>query len=384
MVAPMRVAIDCRYIRERPSGIGAYVHGIVSRMPELAPDAHFRLWKSPLATGPLSTARNTTEVEIHPKANSLPTTMFPARLDVLKDVDLFHQPSNVMGRGIPCPSVVTIHDLMWLRRPALCAGLSPVTPFQYAYFRDGITRALREARRLICISQATADDVVAMAPLARERVRVIHHGIEPLFAPPKDRAQAESEGRKIVGFDEPYFLVVGQNSPSKYHRGVLEAFAQAACKSCVRLVLLQRLYAKGQWWVMGTDRLDRVAERLSLGDRVVSLPRLSNEDVVRLLQGALALVQFSKFEGFGMPLLEAMACGTPAIASDIAPLREVSGGAAVHVPLEIDNLTRALDRVASTPALCAELSARGIERSRDFRWERAAEQTLEVYREACA
>lgn len=378
----MRVAIDCRYIRERPSGIGSYVHALVSRIPTLAPESTFQLWKSPLASGPLATGDNVTEPVVQAPANSLRTTMMPTRLAPLDDVDVFHQTFNLMGRSLPCRSVVTIHDLMWLRRPELCEGLSVLTPFQYAFYRDGILRALHEAERLICISQATADDVVALHPAAAKRVRVIHHGVESAFYPPESRDRAEATGRGLMGADEPYFVVIGQNSPSKYHRGVLEAFAAAQCRTRVRLVMLQRLYAGGRWWVLGSDRLDSVASRLSLGDRVVWLSTLSNPEVLQLLRGAHALIQFSKFEGFGMPVLEALACGTPVIASDIAPLREVSGGAALHVPLQPAALAAAMDRIASEPQLRQELSLRGIERSKAFSWDRAAEQTLEVYREA--
>ena len=123
---------------------------------------------------------------------------------------------------------------------------------------------------------------------------------------------------------------------------------------------------------------------LGIDDRVKFLPRLDDSQLLALFQSALALVQYSRFEGFGMPAVEALACGTPVIASEIAPLVEVLGGAAVHVPLEQRELTKALERIAGEPTLRAELSAQGLERSKAFDWDRSAARHLEVYREAAA
>jgi glycosyltransferase involved in cell wall biosynthesis len=162
---------------------------------------------------------------------------------------------------------------------------------------------------------------------------------------------------------------------------VLKAFARANLSKHTRIVFLQRLFAKGRWHALGVERIDRLAASLSVADRVVWLPSVSQADLVRLYQGALALVQFSRFEGFGFPTLEALACGTPVIASDIPPLREVSGGAALHVPLEIASLAGAMERIATSKSLAAELSGRGVERAKDFSWDRAVAQHLEVYRE---
>ena len=114
------------------------------------------------------------------------------------------------------------------------------------------------------------------------------------------------------------------------------------------------------------------------------LPAVGGPELVELFQGALALIQFSRLEGFGMPALEAMACGTPVVASDIAPLVEVLGGAALHVPLQAAALAAALRRIVEEDGLRAELSARGVERAAGFSWDRCAAGHLEVYREAAA
>ena len=351
----MRVAIDCRYVRERPSGIGAYVQALVDRVPSLARHDRFDLWVDPRARRPLSTSLNVREHVVRAPPNGLRTLTAPARLADLGGTDVLHAPFNILGRGVPCATVVTVHDLMWLDAPALAENPSALTPLKAAFYRDGILRALREATRLVAISRATADAIGCYAPEARDKTEVIPHGIESCFVPPADREAADHDARALLGIDGPYLLVVGQNTPSKNHDAVRAAFVAADLDPRVRLVMLQRLY-----------------RREHADPRVVYPERLAHGELLRVLQGATALVQFSRYEGFGMPALEALACGTPVVASDIAPLVEVLGGAAVHVPLRVPDLSRALERVVRDAALRADLSARGVERARAFSWDRCA------------
>lgn len=371
-----RISIDCRYIRERPSGIGAYVRALVDRLPALAPDDTLHLWASPRADGPLSTAPNVRQTIVSAGANSLPTLLWPTRLVDLADIDVLHAPFNILGRGLRCATVVTLHDLIWLLTPTASEGLSWVTPALAWFYRDGILRTLREATRIIAISQATADAVSLVAPEARSRVRVIHHGVEARFAPPASRDEARSRAAEHLGSEAPFFLVVGQNAPYKNHEGILEGYAASGLAPRVKLVFLQRLYAGA--------RLPTRARELGVADSVLFRSGLREADVIGLLQSALALVQFSRFEGFGMPVLEAMACGTPVIASDIPPLVEILGKSGLIVPLDRAALGRAMARLASEPALARELSSQGLERAYAFSWDRSASQHLDVYREAAA
>jgi glycosyltransferase involved in cell wall biosynthesis len=378
----LNISIDCRYVRERPSGIGAYVRALVDRLPLLDPTSRFHLWVDPRAPRPLSPEENVRESIVRAPANSLSTLLAPSRLVDLDDIDVLHEPFNLLGRGIRCATVVTVHDLMWLESPADSEGLSLGTPFKAAFYSDGIRRALREATRLATISHATADVIRRLAPRAASRVRVIPHGVEPRFHPPADRDLAAARSAERLGIRGRYLLVVGQNAPSKNHRMVLDAFAAADLPRDVHLVVLQRLYRGRRFGVLGAPSLAERARDLRIRDRVVFPDRLDDDALVELVQGAIALVQFSKYEGFGMPGLEALACGTPVIASSIPPLLEVLGTAAVHLPLRGSELARALERVTRDRGLARELSARGPERARKFSWDRSAQLHLELYREA--
>lgn len=379
-----RIVIDGRYLVGRPSGIGAYVKALIDHAPALTPGFEYELWLKEGAPSAGVSSAAVTERFVPAAPNSLPTLLWPDRLADLSTADVFHATFNILGRGIPCPVVTTIHDIMWLMKPHLCEGISPALPFLTAFYGAGILQAIHRSTRVIAISQATADTIVQRFPSVAPRLRVIHHGIEPRFRPAADEAARHAATRQFVGEGQSYLLVIGQNTPSKNHAAVLEAFAAAGLPSHVRLVLLQRLYQRGRWGTLRAPELLRLARRLGIADRVQFLERVPDEDVVRLYQGALALVQFSRFEGFGMPALEACASGTPVIASDIAPLVEVLGGAAVHASLEGPGLAHAMKRIASEPSLRRELSERGLERASGFSWTKCAAAHAAVYQEAAA
>jgi glycosyltransferase involved in cell wall biosynthesis len=368
------ISIDCRYIRERPSGIGAYVRALLDRLPAIAPADRFHLWVDPRARRPLTPFPSVREAVVRAPANSLPTLLWPSRLVDLGGADVLHAPFNILGRGVRCATVVTVHDLIWILSPTAAEGLSLATPFQAAFYRDGIWRALRRATRVVTISKATADSILFVAPEARRRLCVIPHGVDARFRPPETLARAQGDAARILGTEAPYFLVVGQNAPFKNHEQILEAFAASGLGAKVKLVLLQRLYSG--------ERLKKRVIELGIEGSTIWLQSATEDQVVTLLQGALALVQFSRFEGFGMPAAEAMACGTPVIASAIPALVEVLGGAGIHVDLSPSELARALRRIAGEPGLRAELSGLGLERARELSWDRSARAHLEAYHAA--
>ncbi len=372
----MRVSIDCRYLRERPSGIGAYVQALVDRLPARARDVQFHFWASPMASRPLSREPNVEETVVAVEANHVPTLAWPSLLLPIDDADVVHMPYNVLGRGIRASTVVTVHDLMWLLTPSRCEASAWRRAYQTPFYRAGIRMALRHATRIVAISRATADAIVRAHPAALGRVRVIHHGVEARYAPASDEGEARAVCER-AGVSGPFFLAMGQNAPYKNHAAVLEAFAAARLPEDVRLVFVQRLSPRGE--------LALRARQLGLGERVVWVSAAGPDLALALLQSALGLVQFSLEEGFGMPALEAMACGTPVIVSDTPALTEVVERAGLRVALgEAGALSRAMSRLAREPSLRAELRGLGLERARAFDWDACALQHLEVYREAAA
>lgn len=374
----MKVAVDCRYICQRPSGIGAYVRALVQRVPALAPDISFVFWRHPTAPGnQLSTASNVTEHASFSNPNEPFSLIFPNIFGPTQG-DVFHSPHNILGRGIGAraSAVTTIHDLMWVNTPEFCDDFAPRRAIRAPFFQAGIHLALNHSSRILTVSQASADSIVQYDKSAHGRVVVTHNAADPWFKPTEDRSAAAAEAAKLIGSDAPFFLLVGQNAPSKGHALAIIAFAQVAGPRD-RLVLVQRLFSgKG---------LDKLARKLGIRDRLVVLPALKQESLVTLLHSARALLQPSYAEGFGMPALEAMASGCPVITSDIPPLVEVVGGAGLHFKSgSAEDLGQAMRKLMDSANFTEELRLRGLERAKAFSWDTTAKTTVEVYREAAA
>lgn len=362
----IHVMLDARYVREKPSGIGSYVKALVERLPALAPNDRFTFWRHRRAPGPLSNAPNVTEVVVRTGPNSPWSALWPTHDASFDGVDVFHNPHNLLLRGIPCASVVTIHDLMALEHPRMHLPTVERLSKSY-YYPQAIRRALREATCLIAPSRATGDRIRALYPAAADRLTITPEAADSIFRPPNDLADAARRAAELIGCDAPYLLVVGANTPSKRHDLALAAFT-ASVPAPWQLVLVQRRKA-----------------RAKAMERVVWLEAVKLEDVVVLMQAAGALVQPSLYEGFGLPVLEAMACGCPVLASDIPPFREVTAGAALLVPPnELVPLEAALREIVESPALRESLGQQGPARAQDFSWDRCAEQTLAVYHAAAA
>jgi glycosyltransferase involved in cell wall biosynthesis len=369
-----RFVIDARYVRSRPSGIGMCVAALIARLPALAPEARFHLWTHPECPAPVS-APNVTTTVVPAPADGLRTLLVPSTLGALSATDVVHFPFSLLGRGLPCKSVVTIHDLMWLEHAAEVDGRPLMRRLRETFYQAGMRYALRHATRLIAVSRATADRIHAVSPESSARVRVIHNAAGPAFVAPGNLNASLRLAAQLIGSDAPYYLVIGKNEPYKDHQLVLQAFAREA-RPGELLVLVQRTRTGAG--------LSRLASSLGIADRLRWLPTLSEPELVAVVQSARALLQPSLVEGFGIPVLEAMAAGCPVIASDTPALVEVLGGAGLHAAVgDAAGLAAAINKLRSG-SLREELRARGFERARDFSWDVAAQQTLEVYREASA
>jgi glycosyltransferase involved in cell wall biosynthesis len=316
-------------------------------------------------------------VRVHPVqggVNEPSTLLWPTRLGP-SAADVFHSPHNILGRGFRCATVVTVHDVMWIEEPHLADGSRASRWVRSSFFRRGILHALDHATRIVTVSNASRDAIVRLRPALRHRVVVTYNAAGPEFVPPADASGAQHRAAVVSGSPAPYFLLVGQHAPSKGHGLALEAFAPLA--SSHRLVVVHRTGPRGT--------LARRARQLGIASRVTFLEVVDQADLIALFQSATALLQPSLAEGFGLPALEAMACGCPVIASDIAPLREVVGDAGLFgTKGDAAALARALGRLVDDSVLRSELGARGLARAAMFSWDECARDTLEVYREAAA
>lgn len=370
----MRVAVDVRYVRRKPAGIGSYVLAIATRMPARAADIEFTYFAHPEFQNAFGAHSNLKVVAAAGDPQG-PVTMFaPSRLFPIDECDVFHSPQNILGRGIRARTVVTVHDLMWLLHPHLAERDPVLRTLGAPFFGRGAKYALTHATRLIAVSRATADEIVRYDSSLSSRVDVIPNAVDPFFAPATDESASRNDATRLLGTDAPYFLVLGASQPYKDHPAALKAFAKTA-KDGERLVLVQRRGPK--------SALFQLAVELGIASRVLWRESLTREEVRVLLQNAIALIHPSRLEGFGLPVLEAMACGCPVVATDIAALREVLGNAGSLAPLDdIASLGRALRAMADSAALREESREKGLLRAKAFDWDHAAEQTIDVYRRA--
>ena len=286
-------------------------------------------------------------------------------------LDVVHAPSVAVPPRGRYRLVVTVHDAAPL--------LFPETyPRRGRWFhRRGIAAAARRADLVITVSQAAAEEIVAHTDVPAERLRVVPNGVDLTEASDEDVVAARAAFE--LG-DRPYVLWLGSLEPRKNVGMLVEAFARWAATSDVphQLVL-----AGPTGWVVDRDAVLAPARRL--GDRVRTIGRVGDDHLRGLYRGADVFVLPSRHEGFGIPVLEAMAQGTPVIASGIAALREVAGDAARLVTGDDpDAWAGALDELMHDRDLHADLAVAGRRRAELFSWERCANETVAVYREALA
>ena len=278
---------------------------------------------------------------------------------------LWHAPDHVCPQPLGWRTVLTVHDLAFWRLPESHSAPS------LAYYA-GLRRSAHQATRIICVSQATRHDLLEATGVPEDRVRVVPEAPDPRYMQPP----AAASFRDPVEAGRPYLLCVGTIEPRKNLPAVFRALA--------RLPRAERPELR----VVGAPGLDATAiqalpARLGLNGDVRFLGRRPTDELLTLYAGALALVYPSLLEGFGLPVLEAMAAGAPVVASNRSGVPEVAGDAAILVDPEDDNsIAAALERVITSPALRDDLRARGRARVARFSWERTARRTLDVFAEA--
>lgn len=283
--------------------------------------------------------------------------------------DLYWGPAHRLPIALPSQTarVVTIHDLCWRRAPAT---MRRVTRLADAALMPS---ALRRADRIIAVSHATRDDLVADFPDAAGRVVVVHEAASGATRPHAPDWLAAN------AVTAPYVLFVGTLEPRKNLARLLRAFAQLPAA----LASTQLVVVGGGGW--GDDALDRQARSTGIGARLRVLGQVDEAALATLYRDAACLAMPSLYEGFGLPLVEAMAHGTPVLTSNVASMPEVAGDAGMLVdPLDVASITHGLERLLGDAALRARLAAAARARSPQFSWARAARETLAVFADAVA
>ncbi|GAC1387077.1 MAG: glycosyltransferase family 1 protein [Herpetosiphon sp.] len=284
--------------------------------------------------------------------------------------DVLFVPAHVVPLVHPCPTVVTIHDLGYIHYP------TAHPPAQRLYLRLSTYWSAVQATHVIVDSVATRDDLLRYCRVPEHKISVVHLGTGPQFRPlPGDGRLVEL--RQRLKLPRRYLLFLGTLQPRKNIVRLIEAFARAG------LPELDLVVAGKRGWLV--DQITGQAERLGVGDRVHFLGYVADDDIPGLINAAHGFVLPSLYEGFGLPAVEAMACGTPVLVSRVASLPEVVGDAAILVdPLQVDDIARGLHELAMDDSLRVQLRQRGLERAARFTWQRCGDQTLAILERAAA
>lgn len=294
---------------------------------------------------------------------------------IARSPDVLFIPAHVLPLGAPLRrdirTVVTIHDLGYMHFP------SSHTRSQRLYLRLSTLWSARVATQIIAISNATRYDLMRFTGISPHKVSTIHHGVSAQFHAAED-VTTTTAVRQKYGITGEYFLYLGTIQPRKNILRLIDAFASMKQADTRSLCLV--IAGKPGWL---TQSIEQRATEQGVADRVHFVGYVADADRTPLLRGAIGFVFPSLYEGFGMPILEAMQCGTPVITSITSALPEVAGDGAILVnPNDTDAIATAMTQLASNTQLHDDLRRRGFARVRHFTWDRCAEQTLQVLQEA--
>jgi glycosyltransferase involved in cell wall biosynthesis len=278
---------------------------------------------------------------------------------------LYHATEHLLPR-LPCPTVLTVHDLIFERYP------EHHTATNRAFLKQAMPTFVRAATHIIAVSEQTKRDLMELYATPAGKITVVYEGIDAGFSPAAPDAVERIRG--IYSPERPYLLMVGTLEPRKNHLAAVRALARLKAAGRPHRLLI----AGGQGWLF--DEIRRQIDSLGLQDDVRFTGYVPDAELPALYSGAACLLLPSLYEGFGFPVLEAMACGTPVVCANVSSLPEIAGDAALLVPPTDDEaLAAAVAQILTEPELAVNLVRAGFEQAGRFSWSRCAEQTVAVY-----
>jgi len=367
----MRIGFDARMIDW--TGVGTYSYNLVKSLIEIDKENEYILFCDKRSISQVPSADNFSKRIISESVFSPSHQLFFSITLRKQELDIFHSPHFISPLFLSCPSVITINDLIPLMFPP-----SMPSKIGQIYYRRTNNKAIRKAGKVITVSESTRRDIIENFNISEKKVQIIYDGVGEEFDIIKNKnlINRAKERNKI---SSPYLLNVGNPKPHKNWIRLIKAFAS-----------LGSIVKDHQLVLVGSPdprypEITRAIKQLRLEDKVIITGFVKENDMALLYNAADALIFPSLYEGFGLPVLEAMACGTPVVCSNTSSLPEVAGDAALMVdPADKESIAEGIKRILSDKKLRQSLSEKGLKRKGLFSWTKTAQQTLDVYNKAQA
>lgn len=357
----------------RGAGISWYIFNLLKNLAGASPDFCYSAFLSEPAFQEPALALHRSRLPTHRPAARILWEQFIQPLALRRArVDMLHALAFVAPMASPCPFVVTVYDLSFLRYP------DAFRPFNRWYLREFTARSVKRARAVIAISESTRQDVINWLGAPPERVHTVYCGVDEAFRPlPAAEVAAFKAAKRLP---DTFVLFLGTLEPRKNVDGLIRAYA---CWRKQEPDAPPLVIAGGKGWYY--NHIFNLVESLNLTERVRFTDYVPQNELPLWYNAASLFVYPSHFEGFGLPVLEAMACGTPVITSTVSSLPEVTGnsGAARLVnPADTDALAATMREVMADGDVRAAMSQQALIRANYFSWDKTARETVEVYRKA--
>jgi glycosyltransferase involved in cell wall biosynthesis len=369
------ILFDARLILHKPTGIGQYIRGLFPQLVHLAPDWHFHLLHSP-QPWPGYRVETWTAPNVTHHLSTIPHMSVRQQLELPRlarrlGVALLHYPHfDAPVWWQPVPVVATIYDAKYLVRPDFFTNLSHL---KRLYMRFCFAQTLRKAAAVLTISHYTAHDLLKLFKAPAGKLQVTPLAADIQFQPASVKAQQVV--RAQYQLSRPFIVCVGELRPHKNQVGLIRAYAQCQSRATHDLVLIGQKY---QDYAEPTALI----RALNLSNQVHVLTDVTFEELIAFYSAADLFVLVSFYEGFGLPVLEAMACGAPVIASKTTAIGEVTGSGGLQVdPDQPTAIASAIDQVLLDSSYRQRLIAQGQQWHRQFTWQQTAYQTLGVYQQ---
>lgn len=363
----MQIVVNTRLLlRDRLDGMGWFSHQTLRRITRANPNTHFVFLFDRPHDEQFVYGSNVTPLVLSPQARH-PVLYYlwfqhsvKPLLNKMKP-DLFLSPDGFLSLGARCRQLPVIHDINFHHNRKDTRWLTS------RYYNHYFPKFAREATRIVTVSEYSRNDISKQYGVDQSKIDVVYNGINEFFKPVNQWTQEET--RRKYSYGQPYFLFVGSLHPRKNGVRLIEAFTLFKKQHSSNIKLL--FAGPGLW---GLKEVRKALERSGAKDDIIFTGRLKDDDLAKVTGSALALTYFPYYEGFGIPLIEAMASGIPVVCSNVTSLPEVAGDAALLVdPMNVEKIAEAMSVIAQNEQLRKELSSKGLERCAQFSWDRTAD-----------